>query len=40
MKKLNKKEKKQKQTKDINLFIVDCTVESIVNGIKTAKINK
>jgi hypothetical protein len=35
-KKLTKKEKK-KQTKNINLFIVDCIVESTVKGIKRAK---
>jgi hypothetical protein len=40
MKKLIKKEKHQKQTKDIGLFTVDCTVQSTVKGIKKAKKRK
>ena len=29
--------KKKKKTKGINLFIVDCTVQSTVKGIKRKK---
>ena len=35
-----KKEKKPKQTKDISFFTVDCTVQSTVKSIKTAKKQK
>jgi hypothetical protein len=38
MKKLIKK--KKKQTKGIDLFTVNCTVQPIIKGIKTAKKQK
>jgi hypothetical protein len=37
MKKINSKGKK---TKNISLFIVDCTVQSTIKGIKTGKKKK
>jgi hypothetical protein len=40
MKNLIKKEKHQKQTKDIGLFTVNCTVQSTVKGIKKGKKTK
>jgi len=34
------KKKKQKQTKDISLFTMDCTLQYTVKGIKTTKKTK